>query len=31
MVGNGEVWFDQTCRNAQCSPPGPVRIKAVNP
>ncbi len=31
MVGDGEVWFDQTCRNAQCSPPGPVRIKAVNP
>jgi hypothetical protein len=31
MIGNGEVWFDQTCRNTQCSPPGPVRIKAVNP
>ena len=31
MIGDGEVWFDQTCRNAQCSPPGPVRIKAVNP
>jgi hypothetical protein len=31
MIGDGEVWLDQTCRNAQCSPPGPVRIKAVNP
>ena len=31
MVGDGEVWFDQTCRNAQCSPPGPVKIKAVSP
>jgi hypothetical protein len=31
MIGDGEVWFDQTCRNAECSPPGPVRIKAVNP
>ena len=31
MIGNGEVWFDRTCRNAACSPPGPVRIIAVNP
>ena len=31
MVGNGEVWFDQSCSNASCSPPGPVRIKAINP
>ena len=31
MVGNGEVWFDRTCPNAACSPPGPVRITAVNP
>ena len=31
MIGNGEVWFDQTCSNDRCSPPGPVRIKAVNP
>ena len=30
MIGNGAVWFDHTCRNTQCSPPGPVRIKAVN-
>jgi hypothetical protein len=31
MIGDGEVWFDQTCPNSECSPPGPVRIKAVNP
>ena len=31
MVGDGEVWFDQTCRNSDCSQLGPVRIKAVNP
>lgn len=31
MVGNGQVWFDHTCSNAQCFPLGPVRIKAVNP
>ena len=31
MIGAGEVWFDQTCSNAGCSPPGPVKIKAVNP
>ncbi len=31
MVGSGEVWFSQTCTNRACSPPGPVRIIAVNP
>jgi hypothetical protein len=31
MVGDGQVWFDQTCPNDACSPPGPVRIKAINP
>lgn len=31
MVGDGAVWFDQTCRNPECSPAGPIRIKAVNP
>jgi hypothetical protein len=31
MVGDGEIWFDQTCPNASCSPPGPVRIRSVNP
>ena len=31
MIGDGEVWFDQTCPNASCSPPGPVRIRAINP
>jgi hypothetical protein len=31
MIGDGEVWFDQTCPNAACSPPGPVFIRAVNP
>jgi hypothetical protein len=30
MIGDGAVWFDHTCRNSQCSPPGPVRIKAIN-
>ena len=30
MIGNGQVWFDHICTNAQCSPPGPVRITAVN-
>jgi len=30
MIGDGQVWFDHICANAQCSPPGPVRIKAVN-
>jgi hypothetical protein len=30
MVGNGEVWFSDTCPNAACSPAGPVRIIAVN-
>lgn len=31
MIGDGEVWFDQTCRNSDCSQVGPVRIKAINP
>lgn len=31
MVGRGEVWFSQTCTNTACSPPGPVRVIAVNP
>lgn len=31
MIGNGEVWFDQTCPNDSCSPAGPVRITAINP
>jgi hypothetical protein len=30
MIGDGEVWFDHICTNTRCSPPGPVRIKAVN-
>ena len=31
MIGDGQVWFDQTCAHDSCSPPGPVRIKAINP
>lgn len=31
MIGEGEVWFDQTCRNSDCSMIGPVLIKAINP
>jgi len=31
MIGDGAVWFDHTCRNSSCSPPGPVRISAINP
>ncbi|HVH38340.1 MAG TPA: hypothetical protein VM757_07120 [Sphingomicrobium sp.] len=31
MIGNGAVWFDHVCRNQSCSPPGPVRINAINP
>ena len=31
MIGDGEVWFDRSCPTAACSPPGPVRIRAVNP
>jgi hypothetical protein len=27
MIGDGEVWFDQTCPNASC----PVRIRSINP
>ena len=31
MVGDGELWFRETCRNSSCSALGPVRIVAVNP
>jgi hypothetical protein len=31
MIGDGEIWFDQSCVTPACSPPGPVRITAVNP
>ena len=31
MIGDGAVWFDRLCRNTSCSPPGPVRIRAINP
>jgi hypothetical protein len=31
MVGDGELWFRETCTNKACSPAGPVRIVAVNP
>ena len=31
MIGDGEVWFDQTCSNASCSNRGPLRIKTINP
>lgn len=31
MIGDGEVWFDLSCRNADCPAAGPVRILAVNP
>jgi hypothetical protein len=31
MIGDGEVWFRETCMNPACSPAGPVRITAVNP
>jgi hypothetical protein len=31
MIGNGEVWFDQLCPNAACSPSGDVRITSINP
>jgi len=31
MIGNGQVWFDHVCPNDNCSPPGPLRIIAVNP
>ena len=31
MVGDGQLWFRETCTNPACSPPGPVRIVAVNP
>ena len=31
MVGGGAIWFGRVCPGNTCSPPGPVRIKAVNP
>lgn len=31
MVGNGELWFRNTCPNSACSPAGDVLIVAVNP
>lgn len=31
MIGTGAVWFGHVCANSACSPPGPVRITAVNP
>ena len=31
MIGDGEVWFDRTCANQDCSVLGPVRITAINP
>jgi hypothetical protein len=31
MIGDGAIWFDHICRNRSCSPPGPVRIRAINP
>jgi len=31
MIGDGEVWFDQSCADGSCSSLGPLRIKAINP
>jgi len=31
MIGDGAVWFGQTCPGASCSPAAPVRITAINP
>lgn len=31
MVGDGELWFSETCANPSCSSIGPVRIIAINP
>jgi hypothetical protein len=30
VIGLGAVWFDRTCPNNRCQPPGPVRIFVVN-
>lgn len=30
MIGDGQLWFDHRCTNESCSPPGPVRITAIN-
>lgn len=31
MIGDGEVWFRESCPNSGCSPAGPLRIVAINP
>lgn len=31
MIGNGEIWFSETCASPDCSKVGPVRIRSVNP
>ena len=31
MIGNGEVWFSQSCVDAACSRTGAMRITAINP
>jgi hypothetical protein len=31
MIGSGEVWISESCRNAACSPQSPVKIIAINP
>jgi len=31
MIGDGEVWFRESCPNRACSPAGPPRIVAINP
>jgi len=29
--GSSRLWFSPTCFNAECSPPGPIRIREVTP
>jgi hypothetical protein len=31
MIGDGEVWFRESCPIRACSPAGPLRIVAINP
>ena len=31
MIGDGQVWFDHACADADCRAKGSVRIIAVNP
>jgi hypothetical protein len=31
MIGDGEVWFSESCADSNCSLAGPLRIIAVNP